>query len=149
MLSQARIPAVRAAARGKGGPCLHVYSTNYIVNNVKARPGPRPRSGSRAKAGRSRAVPPPDTRDAIFAAAAEAFSARGFDGVTVDDIARAAGVNKAMIYYHYADKLALYRGVVAEMLAGARDRIAGIAASADSADVKIRRFVDSFVRLTA
>ena len=38
------------------------------------------------------------------------FAARGFDGVSVDDIARDAGVNKAMIYYHFADKLALYRG---------------------------------------
>ena len=49
------------------------------------------------------------TRDAIFAAAAALFSSSGFDGVSTDDIARGAEVNKAMIYYHYADKLALYR----------------------------------------
>ena len=56
------------------------------------------------------------SREAVFAAAAELFSARGFDGVGVDDIAHAAGVNKAMIYYHFADKLALYREVVRDML---------------------------------
>ena len=43
--------------------------------------------------------------------AASLFAKGGFDGVSVDDIARDAGVNKAMIYYHFADKLALYRAV--------------------------------------
>ena len=59
----------------------------------------------------------PDTRTAVFQAAAAEFSARGFDGVGVDDIADRAKVNKAMIYYHFADKLALYRAVVGDMLA--------------------------------
>ena len=47
------------------------------------------------------------TKDAVFDSAAMLFANRGFDGVSVDDIARDAGVNKAMIYYHFADKLAL------------------------------------------
>ena len=49
----------------------------------------------------------------MFDSAATLFAKGGFDGVSVDDIARDAGVNKAMIYYHFADKLALYRAVVA------------------------------------
>ena len=36
--------------------------------------------------------------------------------MSVDDIARDAHVNKAMIYYHFADKLALYRAVVGDGL---------------------------------
>ena len=59
---------------------------------------------------------PRDTREDVFLAAAELFSARGIDGVGVDDIARAARINKAMIYYHFEDKLALYREVVRDML---------------------------------
>ena len=57
-----------------------------------------------------------DTRQDVFLAAAELFSARGFDGVGVDDIAHVARLNKAMIYYHFDDKLALYRDVVRDML---------------------------------
>ena len=45
-----------------------------------------PRSGPRR-------TPVRDTRGDIFAAAADLFSARGFDGVGVDDIAHAARLN--------------------------------------------------------
>ena len=88
------------------------------------------------------------TRDAIFAAAAPLFSARGFDGVKVDDIARDAGVNKAMIYYHFADKLALYRAVVGEGLKAMSETVAAIAQSPHTAPEKLDRFIEAFVRMT-
>src|ERR687897_2880983 len=91
--------------------------------------GPRPGADSAA------------TRDAIFAAAAEAFSRRGFDGVVVDDIARDAGVNKAMIYYHFTDKLALYREIVADMLTAVGASVAEIVASAATPQRKLDRFI--------
>jgi TetR/AcrR family transcriptional regulator len=86
------------------------------------------------------------TRDAVFQAAARMFSARGFDGVSVDDIADAAGVNKAMIYYHFADKLALYRTVVADMLMSVAERVTAIAAAPIGPAEKIDRFIEGFVR---
>jgi TetR/AcrR family transcriptional regulator len=86
------------------------------------------------------------TRDAVFQAAATLFSARGFDGVSVDDIADAAGVNKAMIYYHFADKLTLYRTVVADMLGAVAQRVTAIADTAVSPSEKIARFIEMFVR---
>ena len=72
----------------------------------------------------------------MFQAAATLFSAKGFDGVSVDDIAALAGVNKAMIYYHFADKIALYRSVVADMLMAVSEKVAAIAESADHAHQK-------------
>ena len=87
------------------------------------------------------------TRDAVFQAAATLFSAKGFDGVSVDDIAALAGVNKAMIYYHFADKIALYRSVVADMLMAVSDEVAAIAESRISPSEKLDRFVETFVRL--
>jgi TetR/AcrR family transcriptional regulator len=92
--------------------------------------------------------PTRDTRDAIFAAAAEAFSRRGFDGVVVEDIARAAGVNKAMIYYHFTDKLALYREIVRDMLRDAGGVTTAIADAPDPPAIKVERFIAAFVALT-
>ncbi len=56
-------------------------------------------------------------RQRILQAAAEVFSERGFSGAGVDEIARRAGVNKAMLYYHVGDKRQLYGEVVLEFLA--------------------------------
>lgn len=88
----------------------------------------------------------PDTREAIFQAASIAFSSRGFDGVGVDDIAAQAQVNKAMIYYHFADKLALYRAVVGDMLGTLAGMAAEIAESDASPTDKLNRFIENFVR---
>ena len=44
------------------------------------------------------------TRAQIVASAAELFWERSFNGVSVDDIAKLAGVNKATVYRYFADK---------------------------------------------
>ena len=44
------------------------------------------------------------TKEKILAVAEELFSKSGFDGTSVDQIARKAKVNKALIYYHFKDK---------------------------------------------
>jgi AcrR family transcriptional regulator len=88
------------------------------------------------------------TRDAIFAAAATLFSSGGFDGVSTQDIARAAHVNKAMIYYHFADKLALYRAIVCEGLEAMGETAGAIAASGATPLEKLDAFIEAFVRMT-
>jgi TetR/AcrR family transcriptional regulator len=99
------------------------------------------------RGGPRRGANPGASRAAVFDAAADAFSRRGFDGVTVDDIARVADVNKAMIYYHFGDKLGLYRDIVSEMLREASARLTALAAeSRDPAD-KLSQFVAQFVAL--
>jgi TetR/AcrR family transcriptional regulator len=95
---------------------------------------------------KTRTTTRPDTRSAIFHAAALSFSSRGFDGVGVDDIALQAQVNKAMIYYHFTDKLALYRAVVGDMLATIKDAVTGIAESNASPADKLDEFIATFVR---
>ena len=107
----------------------------------------RARQPARRRGGPRPGADPVTTRQAIFAAAADAFSRRGFDGVVVDDIARAARVNKAMIYYHFADKLGLYREIVSEMLREAGARMTAIAAADAAPDVRLTRFIAEFVAL--
>lgn len=48
------------------------------------------------------------TKEKILEAALHEFSVHGLAGARVDEIAKSAGVNKAMIYYHFASKEALF-----------------------------------------
>jgi TetR/AcrR family transcriptional regulator len=52
------------------------------------------------------------TREALVAAGTELFAERGYDGVPVAVIADKAGVNKAMINYHFGGKRKLYVAIV-------------------------------------
>lgn len=48
-----------------------------------------------------------ESKDKILKAAEEIFAEVGFDGARVDEIARRAGVNKALIYYYFDSKDAI------------------------------------------
>jgi len=52
------------------------------------------------------------TRDAILRAALAEFAQEGLAGARMDAIAAAAGVNKALLYYYFQDKEALYGAVL-------------------------------------
>src|SRR6185436_12349768 len=83
------------------------------------------------------------SRERLLTAAAAEFAARGFAGASVDRIARTARVNKAMIYYHFRSKAALYREILRDMFEAVAAGVAEVAeASADPAD-KVRGFVDA------
>jgi TetR/AcrR family transcriptional regulator len=67
--------------------------------------------------------------DRILAAAAVEFAARGFAGARVDRIARRARINKAMLYYHFGSKQALYEALLRRTFCDAAARVQAIAAS--------------------
>ena len=48
----------------------------------------------------------------IIAAAREAFLEQGYDGVSMDEVAKRAGVAKQTVYAHYASKDALFLAVI-------------------------------------
>ena len=81
------------------------------------------------------------SRDRVFAAAAREFAAKGYAGANVDRIARAARLNKAMIYYHFTSKAALYRAILRDMFGAVRTRVVAVAASDASPEDKIRAYV--------
>src|SRR5438046_3204946 len=82
--------------------------------------------------------------DRILAAAAGEFAARGFAGARVDHIARRARVNKAMIYYYFRSKEALYRILLRRTFTEVASRMQGVAAGGGSAPEKIDRAVSTF-----
>jgi len=74
------------------------------------RPRPKARLGSRRQ--------PKESRAAILRAAVEEFSREGVAGARTDAIARAAHVNKALLYYYFRDKEALYDAVLDHVFGG-------------------------------
>ena len=58
------------------------------------------------------------TRQSIVAAALDTFLERGFSGTRMSDVAARAGVAKGTLYLYFADKEALFEGVLREVLAG-------------------------------
>jgi TetR/AcrR family transcriptional regulator len=84
-----------------------------------------------------------DSRDRVFRAAAAEFAARGYAGANVDRIARAARLNKAMIYYHFKSKAALYREILRDMFGAVRAAVLEVEAGRASPQEKIRRYVEA------
>lgn len=74
-----------------------------------------PRLGSRGQ--------PEESRAAILQAAAREFSEQGIAGARTDAIARAARVNKALLYYYFTDKETLYAAVLDDAFCGMKARI--------------------------
>jgi TetR/AcrR family transcriptional regulator len=66
---------------------------------------------------------PEQTRAAILDAATSEFSREGLAGARTDTIARAAGVNKALLYYYFRDKESLYAAVLDRVFTGLAARI--------------------------
>lgn len=58
-----------------------------------------------------------EKRTAVLEAAMALFPSRGYDGVSMDAIAQAAGVSKLTVYSHFADKEALFGAAVTECCA--------------------------------
>lgn len=57
-------------------------------------------------------TPPQDTRTRIIAAAIDAFGHRGYDAVSLDDLADALGVRKQTILYHFGSKAGLFEATI-------------------------------------
>src|SRR5262245_8697175 len=92
---------------------------------------PRPCQGRDAQA----------TRDRLLTSATQLFAARGFDGVSVAQIAQRAGVTKALINYHFGGKQKLYLAIMTSTFEEIVERVEQLAASARPAPEQLREFV--------
>ena len=86
---------------------------------------------------------------AIFAAAAEEFSERGFEAGGVDRIAAKARVNKAMLYYHFGSKRALYIEVLRDMFRAVSQKARAIADGPGTAPDKLDRWIATIIQEAA
>jgi TetR/AcrR family transcriptional regulator len=90
-----------------------------------------------------------DSRDRVVAAAAKEFAAHGYAGANMDRLARAARLNKAMIYYHFGSKAALYRAILVDMFDDVGRRVREVAEARLTPDEKIRAFVAAIAEAAA
>lgn len=90
---------------------------------------------------------PADARQRILDVATEVFARESYAGARVDDIARRAGVNKAMLYYYVGDKDALYAAVFTDTIGEARKRLEAAALSAKGPEARFRAVVAAMARM--
>ena len=91
-------------------------TTRHPLRPRRARAGRTPpRLGTRGQ--------PEESRAAILKAAVTEFAEHGIAGARTDAIARAAHVNKALLYYYFKDKDALYEAVLDHVFSGLRARV--------------------------
>jgi AcrR family transcriptional regulator len=86
------------------------------------------------------------TRERLIAAAALEFATRGFDGAKVDRIAARARINKAMLYYHFDGKAALYRDILRDMFDAVGASVAEVRQAGGSPEDQIRSFIRAVAR---
>jgi TetR/AcrR family transcriptional regulator len=67
-----------------------------------------------------------DARRALLRAAVEVFAVNGEAGARTDAIARAAGVNKALLHYYFGTKEGLYAAVLEEVFTGIVERFSRV-----------------------
>ena len=77
----------------------------------------------------------------ILDAASAVFARGGFAGARVDEIARRAGVNKAMLYYHVGNKQDLYTAVLARNFDRMEKALVEAATAAGSAYERLRAII--------
>jgi AcrR family transcriptional regulator len=87
-----------------------------------------------------------ERRGAILDSALEVFAERGFLGSSIDDIARAAGISKALIYEHFDSKQDLYLALIGLHTGELFQRLAENAGAGPPSAERLERGVDTFFR---
>ncbi|MDD3610528.1 MAG: TetR/AcrR family transcriptional regulator [Halothiobacillaceae bacterium] len=94
-------------------------------------------------------IPKRKTREEILELSAPLFAQRGYDGVSMRDVARAAGLTQAALYYHFADKDQLYLEAVAVQFRERGAVLNELLAGGGTPLKRLERFVTGLARMMA
>jgi TetR/AcrR family transcriptional regulator len=89
------------------------------------------------------------TKAALLSAGAALFAERGFDGVPTTAVAARAGVNKALISYHFGGKRGLYRAILASGFAEMAERLKAVEARGEDPRQTLRGLLEAFAAVRA
>lgn len=87
---------------------------------------------------------PEQTKAAILKAALVEFAGHGLSGARTDAIARAAGVNKALLYYYFKDKETLYGATLESVFAATASKLTQVLDSDLPPREKLLGFVGAY-----
>ena len=90
-------------------------------------------------------MPAPLRREAILSAAEEVFARSGYHGASLDDIAQAAGISKALIYEHFTSKRELHASLVNAHVEEIFRRLQANAETGTSGEERLRGGIDAFL----
>jgi AcrR family transcriptional regulator len=111
---------------------------------------PRARPERRDRRTRSARAEGTDARAALLKAAAEVFAQRGFQGASVDEIAKRAGYSKGALYWHFETKHELFFALMEQSVDAPAHEMIDLLQSApaerDMAPEASRRFVELVAR---
>lgn len=90
------------------------------------------------------------TRAQILAAAVQIFARSGFEAASLADIAKAAGVKKALVQYHFSTKEQLWKDAASKLWTERNDRLAQVIAGrcADDLNDRMREGFTALVEFT-
>jgi AcrR family transcriptional regulator len=83
-------------------------------------------------------------RAAILDAALEVFAGRGYHASSIDDIASAAGISKALIYEHFRSKEDLHLELLQANAAELFERLAAAVPAAEPGEARLRAGLEAF-----
>src|SRR3954452_17102365 len=86
-----------------------------------------------------------DRRAAILDSALEVFSRRGYNGASIDEIATAAGISKALIYEHFPSKKDLHVSLLERHVQDIFTRLAVTADTKGPGELRLRNGVNAFL----
>jgi len=87
------------------------------------------------------------TRQRIVQAAMALFRRKGMDGMSMRELAEAAGVNKGLLHYYFKTKEALFREVFAHQVDLLYAEVGGLLEGPGSVHDKVPLIVDGYFRL--
>ncbi|MBK9036796.1 MAG: TetR/AcrR family transcriptional regulator [Myxococcales bacterium] len=85
-----------------------------------------------------------ETAEKIRAAADELFCSQGYAGVSVADVARQAGVPKALVFYHFGSKATLFERVLETYYHAHKDALAGAYEGGGTLADRLHRTIDAY-----
>jgi AcrR family transcriptional regulator len=94
---------------------------------------------------RRRRMPAAQRREVILAAAETTFAESGYHGASLDEVAHAAGVSKALIYEHFESKRVLHASLLEAHAAEIFRLLAAAADSGGSGEERLRTGIDAFL----
>ncbi len=95
------------------------------------------------------ATPKEGTADKIRRAADELFCTVGYDGVSVRDVAERAGVNKALVFYHFKSKEELFERVLERYYEAHRRALADAFGAEGDPRERMHRLADAYLDFMA